>query len=178
MRLTVPAGTIGTQSDRVRITITGWRVRNDGAEEGYVGGRILLQLGQRLPVPHEDTIIDVGWVEGLPVTQYPTGRKTYTGLMAITSTTDPRRLLVWDPTAYRVRPGATVQVSFNVLIGIELLESMKNIDIVAIIERLDTVKTLGGGERRFAEAFSVAEAAPAASVPVLEGAAVANVFPF
>ena len=184
MKLSVPVGTIGTDLDRVRVMVSGWSVRNDGTVEGYVGGRLLLQVARFLV---EDTIIDGGWVPGLPVTSTPQGRLAYDvpRLSAVVSSAIPRRAIVWDPTPYRVRPGATVQLSFNLLIGIELLAGLKNIDIVAIAERLDGIQALkdsrGNQDTRWSDAFSVAEAGPPAPVaftPVLLGTAGVQVNPF
>jgi len=178
MKLSVPAGTIGTTLDRVRVMVTGWSVRNDGTVEGYVGGRLLLQLAYKAAgvFIREDTIIDAGWLPGLPVTSLPQGRLTIDGLSAVPAAGIPRRELVWDPMAFRVRPGATVQLSYNLLIGIELLAGMTEIDIVAIAERLDGIQNIG--EKRWPDAFSVGAAAPAAFTPVLLGTPGVQVNPF
>ena len=55
---------------------------------------------------------------------------------------------------------------------------MQDIDIVAIVERLPEIQALDGGERRWPNAFSVGEAAPAGFSPVLIGTAQAQVNPF
>ena len=184
MRLSVPVGTIGTALDRVRIMVGGWSVRNDGTVEGFVGGRLLLQLAYKTAgvFIREDTIIDAGWLPGIPVTSPPQGRLTIDGLNFPPVSSDPRRALVWDPMPVRVRPGATAQLSFNLLIGIELLAGMTEIDIVAIAERLDGIQALkdpqGHDSRRWPDAFSVAKAAPAAFTPVLLGTAGVQVNPF
>jgi len=187
MRLSVPAGTIDTAMDRVRIMVGGWSVRNDGSVEGWVGGRLLLQLAYKVAgvFIREDTIIDGGWTPNLPVTQYPAPRLFYTDLNAIVSPTDPRRQLVWDPMPYRVRPGETAQLSYNLLVGLDLLAGMTEIDIVAIAERLDGIQALSDAQGheswRWSDAFSVAEPtpdAPAAFTPVLLGQPSVQVNPF
>ena len=184
MKLSVPAGTIGTTLDRVRIMVSGWSVRNDGGAEGYVGGRLLLQLAYKVAgvFIREDTIIDAGWLPNIPVTSPPQGRLTHDGLKVPLVSSDPRRALVWDPMPVRVRPGATAQLSFNLLIGIELLAGMTEIDIVAIAERLDGIQALkdaqGRESFRWPDAFSVATAAPAAFPPILLGQPTVQVNPF
>ena len=128
-----------------------------------------------------------GWLPGLPVNTTPQGRLAYDvpRLSAVVSSAIPRRAIVWDPMPVRVRPGATAQLSFNLLIGIDLLAGLKNIDIVAIAERLDGIQALkdsrGNQDTRWSDAFSVAEAgplAPAAFTPVLLGTAGVQVNPF
>ena len=180
MRLAVPAGTIGTRLNRVRIVCSGWRVRNDGGLAGYVGGRMLLQLAWKaagIPL-REDSIIDAGWLENRAANLRPQGRVTHDDLSASVSSAIIRRQIVWDPMPYLVAPGATQSVSFSLLLGIDLLAGMTDIDVVAIVERLPEVDTLAGGERRWPNAFSVAEAGPAGFGPILEGTPKLEVNPF
>ena len=175
MGLSVPAGTIDANTnDRFRIMVTGWSVRNDGGLAGFVGGHIIVQRRGGFLNSQEISIIEGDWIENADPHK---SRLRTRDLNVALNSADPRRAIVWSPRPRLVSPGITEGISFNIVVGMDLVSGDQDLDIVAIIDRLPEAS--GIAESRSANAFSVGgTSAPNSFAPIVLGQAGFQVNPF
>lgn len=176
MGLSVPAGTLDPNaSSAVRIRVTGWQVRNDGNLTGTVGGHIIIQRRGGLLNTQEISIIEGDWVENASP---PQARLRVRELNEPLSATNVRRAVRWEPVTVAVQPGIVKNLAFEIIVGMDLIAGDKDLDIVAIVDKLPEGD--GIAERRSANAFSVGDSAPPAPLnfnPVVLNQPQFDVFP-
>lgn len=135
-----------------RILVSWPAIQNTGTAAGQVGAHIIVQ---EKGLTGDNFVVEGDW-SGTP----PVPRLRTANLTVAMAAGDPARSVDWAPVPININPGFQISVSASIVIGTALMEGKSDLDIVAIIRRLDNngavdVPNGSQGSYRIPDAFQV-----------------------